>query len=451
MLDKLIAECTDYDFKENVETEKPKSWLKSVSAFANGAGGTLLFGIKDNAEVIGLADIRVASDKISELINSRITPTPVYALTPMKEDGLDILLVNVKPGISTPYYYKHDGICQAYVRSGNETIEAPLYLLNELILKGTGKTYDSVVTGYKFEDFSFSILTSDFYEKTGTKFTRQDFVSFGLVTDKGYLTNAGLLFADSNPCRHSRIFCTRWNGNDKISEQEVLDDKEFNGSLIKQLHEAISFFRTNTKVAWHKEPTGTVYEPEYNEEAITEALVNGIIHRDYNNLGSEVCLNIYNDRIEITSPGGSFNGQKIPEHVDVMMESTRRNPILADLFWRMKYMNRRGSGLANITAKTNALFTDGRNDHVRYKVTPYSFWVIIDNAKHCVPELPEGLNDFEHKLLSYLQENENATLDDIMKVTKLSKSQTSQKIFDMKRNGLIENIGTTRKNIWVIK
>lgn len=101
-----------------------------------------------------------------------------------------VLIVRINPGTSTPYYYKHDGICQAYVRMGNESVEAPMYILNELILRGTGKTYDGVITGYKFQDFSFSILTSDFYEKTGTKFTNQDFKSFGLVTKDGYLTNA---------------------------------------------------------------------------------------------------------------------------------------------------------------------------------------------------------------------------------------------------------------------
>lgn len=112
-----------------------------------------------------------------------------------------------------------------------------------MILKGTGKTYDSIVTGYKKEKFAFSILESDFYEKTGTEFTAQDYISFGLATSEGYLTNAGVLLADPNNYRHSRIFCTKWNGLDKTSEQEVIDDKEFNGSLIRQLKLALDFLK----------------------------------------------------------------------------------------------------------------------------------------------------------------------------------------------------------------
>lgn len=444
MFKELVAECTDYDFKESLEIEKPKSWLKSISAFANGSGGTLFFGVGNDGNCIGLVNTQTTADKISELINSRISPAPSYSLLPINENGKNVIAVTVNPGISTPYYYKADGICQAYVRLGNETIEAPLYMLNELILKGTGKTYDGIVTGYRFEDYAFSILTSDFYERTKTKFTESDFQSFGLISNEGFLTNAGLLLADSNRFRHSRIFCTRWNGNDKISEQEVLDDKEFSGSLIKQLHEALSFFKTNTKLSWHKEKDGTVYEPEYDEEAITEALVNGIIHRDYNNLGSEVCMNIYNDRIEITSPGGAFDGQRIPQTVTSTLRSTRRNPIIADLFWRMKYMNRRGSGLANITAKTNMLFNDGSN-HVRYDVDPYSFSVLIDNAR---------VKTFKHEdsnLVQYLESNPYASIEAISTALGIPKSTLGLRLQNLKEAGLIENKGTTRKNIWIIK
>lgn len=445
MLNDLIAECTDYDFKENLEVKKPKSWLKSVSAFANGSGGTLFFGVNNDGKVVGLDDAKKVADKISELINTKILPVPSYELVPVSENGKNVLLVTVNPGLSTPYYYKSDGVCQAYVRLGNESVEAPVYMLNELILKGTGKTYDGIVTGYHPDDFSFSILKSTFLERTGTKFTDSDFKSFGLVSEKGFLTNAGLLMADSNPYRHSRVFCTRWNGLDKISEQEVLDDKEFSGSLIKQLQEAMSFFRINTKVSWHKEKNGTVYSQEYDEEAIMEALVNGIIHRDYNNLGSEVCLNIYNDRIEISSPGGTFNGRKIPECVTTTLESTRRNPIIADLFWRMKYMNRRGSGLANITFKTNVLFNDGKN-HVRYDVTPYSFVVLIDNSN--VSKTNLGENDA--RLIDFLRENEGASIQFISSSLDIPKSTIGFKIQKLKEKGLIENKGTTRKSKWVV-
>lgn len=97
MLAQLIAECSDYDFKREVEISKPKSWLKSVSAFANGVGGSLYFGVNDNGVAIGLQDVKASCDKISELVNQRIEPKPIYRIIPFLEDGLNLIELRVSP------------------------------------------------------------------------------------------------------------------------------------------------------------------------------------------------------------------------------------------------------------------------------------------------------------------------------------------------------------------
>ena len=471
MLKKLIAECTDYDFKEFLEERKPRSWLKSISAFANGVGGSLFFGVADNGDLSGLADPQYVSAKITELINARIDPVPVYFLTPYAEDGKNFIELNVLPGRSTPYYYRFDGVCIAYCRLGNESVEAPPYLLNELVLKGMGKTYDTVATGLKKDDYSFSLLKAKFKEKTGTDFSEQDFVSFGLSNPDGFLTNAGVLFADENPYRQSRLFCTRWNGLDKTNEYEASDDLEISGSLIRQFTIAMDFFKGNTKRKWHKGPSGTVYEPDYDEEAILEAIVNGIIHRDYNNMGSEVCLNIYDDRIEITSPGGMYSGKKIPIEVNFTMQSSRRNPVIVDLFWRMGLMNRRGSGLAKITNRTNSLFDDGAN-HVFYHTDGSFFSVVIQNANHRKPSgrcgtdgtisgtdgtinsvdepTKQVLSENESKVLSALKAFDGLSYDDISSNTGIPRRTVSRIIVRLQEKGYIVRRGSNKNGHWAI-
>ena len=98
MIDKWIAEATECDFKVALEVKKPKSWLKSVSAFANGIGGTLFFGIDDNRNVVGLADAQADAEAISRLIKERITPYPNFILTPEQEKGRDILVLSISAG-----------------------------------------------------------------------------------------------------------------------------------------------------------------------------------------------------------------------------------------------------------------------------------------------------------------------------------------------------------------
>ncbi len=156
MIDKWIAEATECDFKVALEVRKPKSWLKS--AFANGIGGTLFFGIDDNRNVVGLADAQADAEAISRLIKERITPYPNFILTPEREKGRDILILSISAGRSTPYYYKADGVMEAYIRMGNESVMAPSYVLNQLLLKGMNHTFDALISEYNFKDYAFSKL-----------------------------------------------------------------------------------------------------------------------------------------------------------------------------------------------------------------------------------------------------------------------------------------------------
>ena len=146
MIEQLIAEATECDFKVALEIKKPKSWLKSVSAFSNGIGGTLFFGISDDRKPIGLSDGQKDAEAISRLIKERITPLPQFILKPLQEDGKNLLALEVSPGRSTPYYYKADGVMEAYIRVGNESVIAPDYIVNELILKGTNQSFDTLTT-----------------------------------------------------------------------------------------------------------------------------------------------------------------------------------------------------------------------------------------------------------------------------------------------------------------
>lgn len=140
--------------------------------------------------------------------------------------------------------------------------------------------------------------------------TEKSFESFGIKDQKGKLTNAGALLADNCPFRHSRLFCTRWNGLDKSGGQmEALDSAEYSGSIIILLNEGISFVKRNMRILWKKTENSRIEMPDYCERSVFEALVNALIHRDYLINGSEVHIDIFDDRLVIYSPGGMPDGQ----------------------------------------------------------------------------------------------------------------------------------------------
>lgn len=208
----LIAECSTYDFKEMLERKKVKSWLKSVSAFANTDGGSLFYGVNDDGVIVGLENPQADADFISETIKARLDPVPEVQLIPIEHEGHFLLEVKVKAGTLTPYYYYQDGTRTAYVRVGNESVECNSQQLLSLVLKGTHMTWDSLPTQVDASKHSFIILANTFREQTHQEWNDKYLESFGLVTPDGKLTNAGLLFVDNCTVFQSRIFCTRWTG-----------------------------------------------------------------------------------------------------------------------------------------------------------------------------------------------------------------------------------------------
>lgn len=211
-LSDFIGEATEYDKKEMLEERKPKSWLKSVSAFANGIGGALFFGVSNDEVLVGLDDAKGVSEKISEAIKTKMDPAPQVILNIHAEDGKEFVLLRVPSGQETPYYYTGDGNRIAYVRIGNESVPASAVDLKRLVLRGSNTSFDSLSTRYSFESLAFTKLRSVYRMRTGTELTDSDFISFELVDENNMLTNAGMLLADESPMRHSRLFCTRWYG-----------------------------------------------------------------------------------------------------------------------------------------------------------------------------------------------------------------------------------------------
>ena len=148
-----------------IEVKRPKSWLKSVSAFANGVGGVLIFGIADNDSVVGIDDVKKAMEVISEQIKVKMDPAPEVLLKAHLIDSKEIITLEVYRGEETPYYYVGEGNYTAYVRIGNESVIATATDLKRLVLRGKNKTYDSLVTGYSFDDYFFSKLKAAYYKK----------------------------------------------------------------------------------------------------------------------------------------------------------------------------------------------------------------------------------------------------------------------------------------------
>jgi ATP-dependent DNA helicase RecG len=453
-LENLIAECTAYDFKLMLEEKKPKSWLKSVSAFANGFGGSLFFGIDNDGILKGLDNLQYVCETISSKIRDYMDPLPEVEMIPHRIDNLDILQLKINAGNYTPYYYVGDGQRIAFFRVGEESLPATSEQMLRLVLKGSNKTYDSLHTDYNSEDYSFTILANTFKTRTSQEWNKKFLLSFGLVTNTGTLTHAGALFADDCPLWQSRLYCTRWDGNTK---GDAINDAEFTGNVLMLLREAMNFVKSNTKKGWEKLPNGRKNKPEYAERAVLEAMVNHFIHRDYTVMGSEVHIDIYDERLIVTSPGGMYNGMLIQDLDIAEVSSERRNPILANVMAQLNYMEKRGSGLTRICNETKAL--DGYKDELKpvFKSTPTQFQTIIfassdnQNVGDFVGDMSETkLTERQQKILNLIKESPTISAKQMSETLSVTTRTIERDLSLMKKAGVLKREGKDNNGKWIV-
>ena len=324
--------------------------------------------------------------------------------------------------------------------------------------------YDTLSTRFYASNFAFTKLRGTYYQRTGNSFLDSDFESFGLIDKDGFLTNAGALLCDEPPLRHSRLFCTRWNGLTKASGMmDALDDSEFSGSLIALLQDGISFIQRNAKKMWRKNGTCREEFPDYPEDSVREALVNALIHRDYLELGSEVHIDMYDDRMEIYSPGGMCDGSYVQDLNLEGISSKRRNPVIADVFSRLNYMERRGSGFKKICDHYERQSNYDEKKRPQFYSTQHSFFITLWNLNYEPPKKattksddkkatinsddnkPTAKSSAQYKTILQSMEKEKLyKLSDITSVLQVKETRAKYLIKQLIENGKIEPVGANR-------
>ena len=374
-------ENQNIEYKENWQ-DKYLAW---ICGYANAQGGTLYFGIEDETKKpVGVKDANSLMETIPNKIRDTMGIVADVAL--LRKGGKDVIRIkvivmaiilpandigragrpdppsathpeaapyqfntNINPGqhnkrSTFPVSYHGD----FHYRSGAVRLRLTGAALTQFLMERSGLEWDACPStgGYLRKDFTFIKLKNRYKEECGEVLKDSDFISFGLAAANGVLTNTGILMADECPVKHSRLFCTRWNGCDMTAGvMDATDDLECGGGLLQLLKSGEDFIRLHSRNSWHKRPQDRVNFREYPERAVSEGLINALVHRDYLEYGSEVHIDMFDDRLEITSPGGMPGSKFAQDYPNARrIPSRRRNKNLADLFDRIGLMERKGSG-----------------------------------------------------------------------------------------------------------
>ena len=338
------------EFKERLP--KGDRLARTAISFANGAGGKIVFGVKDSPrEIIGIDENRLfdLEERVNNSIFDQCTPSIVPEAYLQSASGKTLLVVEIFPGSNKPYYLKSKGKHKrTYIRVGSVNRKASLEMIEELERQRRKISFDSLpLYDLSTKNITLKQFEKEFKKRSGKRIKGSLIQNLGLFhaeRGKSYPRNAALLLSDS-PARkqylpYAKIECARFKGSER---RVFLDQATIDEPIFASIELCLTFIKKNIALG---STIGEIYREdrwEYPLEAIREAVINAVIHRDYSILGSDIKVAIYDDMLEITSPG------PLPDLLSFEELGTGRseirNRVLAPIFKDMKLIEAWGSGI----------------------------------------------------------------------------------------------------------
>lgn len=402
-----------------LKEQMTNSFLKTVSAFANFAGGEIIFGINDNGKIIGIKNLDEACTQIENKIVDSIKPIPDFSLE--IDHTLNTIKVIVEPGEDKPYFYKK----KSYIRRNTTTTEADKSILKKLIMESSNIRYEE--TESVQQNLSFSYLKNKMKKEMKIKnFDEDIMITLGLVDVKGNYNIAASLLADQN--KFLTIDTVKFDNN----SQHFSYRKSFDKTCILQAIDAVMDVFEDLYSFENIEGVLRVKHYTVPKEAFREALINAAVHRDWSIISS-IKVTFGDDQIEILSPGNLPNNLSeemfLNQHV-----SMPRNLILCSIFKRLNYIERLGYGISAI-----------QNSYKQYDVKP-KFEFLDNFIKVILPITTNNnlMSSFEKQIINILKYSKPLSSTELAEILDCSKSKAVYTCKNMLNAGLIRKIGNNR-------
>lgn len=409
---------------------------KEIVAFANCKGGKLYIGVQNDGTVVGLDDPDGAALQISNMVRDAIKPDLTLFLhyTTLKENGKQIVAIDVQQGTERPYYIAKKGLRPegVFVRQGYSSVPATNTAIRRMIKETDGDYFEEMRS--LEQDLTFEAAEQEFSERN-ILFGETQMKTLGITTPDGVYTNLGLLLSDQ--CVHT-IKAAVFQGT---TQNEFKDRKEFSGSLFRQMKEVYDYidFRNQTHSSFQK--LRRIDQRDYPETAVRETLLNLLVHREYS-FRASTFISLYTDRIEFTSIGGLVSGVTLK---DVMMGiSVCRNVKLANVFYRLELIEAYGTGILKIMG---AYAGTGKEPEIA--VSDNAFKIILPNLNvHAEQEkteiAPPKNSAEEDTVIALAKAQETFTRKDVERALGISQTTCGRLLKQMIERGQIVQEGRSR-------
>ena len=424
-----FLESMNVELKEILTSELKKE----VVAFANTCDGIIYIGVNDKGEVIGVENSDDVIERAGASIRNAIKPdVSMYVTLNVEQvENKNIVTIRVQRGVSRPYYIAEKGLKPSgvYIRQGNSSVPASEDYIRQMIKETDGDSFEKLRSLNQELTFDYADMI---FKSADISFGDIQKKTLGIIGEDNLYTNLGLLLSDQ--CVHT-LKIAIFEGKEKGIFK---DRKEFKGSLLKQITEAFEYIDLLNKTQATFEGLIRKDERDYPVEAIREALLNAVVHREYS-FGASTLVNIYEDRIEFLSLGGIISGLSL--EAVMLGVSQSRNEKLADVFYRLHLIEAYGTGIQKI-------LLNYKNYNLKpvFKAETGAFQVILPNIHYQskieekIEKQPLVLADEYKKIINFL-EYEKKTRKEIQEYIGLSQSKVITMLRELLSLGLIVKIG----------
>lgn len=423
------------DINHELKKQYVKEVIKTVIAFANTSGGKIYIGVNDSGEIVGLDQPDEELLKLTNAVRDNIRPdiTPFTSSEFEIHDNKKIIIYHVQKGSLSPYYLSAKGLRPegVYVRQGASSVPASQATILKMIRETDGDSYEELRS--LNQSLTFETVKMEF-ERVMMNFEAPQMKTLGIVGEDGLYTNLGFLLSDQ--CKHT-IKAAVFSGT---SKRNFLDRYEFEGSLLKQMREVYAFVdrynRTQSRVVGIER----IDLREYPEDALREAILNAIVHKDYG-FGSSTLISVFDDRIEILTIGGLVRG--LTKNDIMIGTSLLRNKKLANVFYRIKWIEAYGTGILKINEAYEKYDTKPK-----IEITDNAFKVTLPAIKMLESVKDTTLNLSEKKIMDMFQKAQTIKRLDVQMALDISQPMAVKLLKGLLNKGLIEKKGSGKNIVY---
>jgi len=418
-----------------------KDIKKEIIAFANTNGGKIYIGINDDGSIVGLSNAEKDLEALTGMINEGIKPSLIeYTQISIKQlEDHNIIVIDIQSAPNKPYYLADKGLKPSgvYLRHGSSSIQASDEIIKRMIFEHSGLRFEEMLS--KEQNLTFDYLEKIFKDNN-INLEKGKYKLLNITNENDKYTNLGLLLSDQCPYT---IKCAIFNGTNKI---EFRDRKEFRGSVLKQVDDLFEYFELFNKISGKIVGLQRIDTRDYPTYSLREGLLNAVIHRSYY-FDSSILITLYDNKFEIISMGGLIDGITIEEIFKGI--SSSRNPNLANIFYRLGYVESFGTGIGRIMDSYEKY-----DKKPVFDATTNTFSITLpnvnyqDNSNNNISPSSTSLSQ-EEKVIKYITENSRINRNDVENLLNISKTRAYEILKLMLKKDLIKKEGVGKSIYYV--